>query len=234
MNQPMKNCGKKIPYLCKICTTMTYVYTWELPGGKPSLVYPSSTYLLLHTLYAPTSFIISSLKTVQKPPNLIMIKPTQYLSQIKLPYHFWNHIIPQRLFPMPNPFNYRQKYHIGRYACETSHPFSRIWCMTHCWYRNDTPGKIHKEGIISKIFLGNIFQYNNHNKNKLILKKSNTFTKGISQGKHIWNTLEAPHPVTTSLYLKIIQNHKDKSHLWLYSNFPATLLVPRGLKFELT
>ena len=133
MNQPMKNCGKKIPYLCKICTTMTYVYTWELPGGKPSLVYPSSTYLLLHTLYAPTSFIISSLKTVQKPPNLIMIKPTQYLSPIQLLYHFWKHIIPQILLTMINIFNSRQNSHMGRDFCEVRHPLSHIAWIPRFW-----------------------------------------------------------------------------------------------------
>ena len=52
-------------------------------------------------------------KPLQNIPNLILIKPTQYLYPKQLLCHFLNHIIPQIFLPIPNPFNSRKKSQMG-------------------------------------------------------------------------------------------------------------------------
>ena len=89
------------------CIGTTHTYTWKLLRGNPSLTPPSGIPLLppLHTNII--HYII--LKTLQKLPNLIMIKPPQSMSTNQLIYHFWNQITPQSLYPTPNTFNLIRK-----------------------------------------------------------------------------------------------------------------------------
>ena len=67
------------------CTRLTHLYTWYLLRGNQILILPSSTLLpsphqshLLYHINPPT----------QKLLNLTLIKPTQYMSTIKLLCHF--------------------------------------------------------------------------------------------------------------------------------------------------
>ena len=91
------------------CITLIHVYTWDLLRGNPILTPP-----LPLSANKLNCIISNSLRKLHK---FILIKPTQYLPSIQLIYHFWNHIIPQSLFLIPNPFSSRQNCHMRRDYC---------------------------------------------------------------------------------------------------------------------
>ena len=133
MHQPMKSCGWTLPYL--------YSYPWDLQNKSNIFLSP----LNLLSPPSPLStnlFYRFRLKTLKNILNLTMIKPTQSQSSVQFSYHFWNHILPQTLFPMLNSLNSRQNYCMERDFCGKVHYFSHIPCMNHWWQWNDTPGYI--------------------------------------------------------------------------------------------
>ena len=86
-------------------------------------------------IYPPYPFqynLLYHLKTPSPPPNLIIIKPNQYIYHTQLLYNFWIHIIPQILLPTIPPFNYRQNDYMLRYYFKGSHPISCIIFINHC------------------------------------------------------------------------------------------------------
>ena len=59
--------------------TLIHVYTWDLLRGNP----------ILTPLPLPTNIINCIIsKSLQNPPNLILIKPTQYLPTIQIIYYY--------------------------------------------------------------------------------------------------------------------------------------------------
>ena len=63
--------------------------------------------------------------------------------------------------------------------------------------------------------------------------KSNLLAEDGSRGEHPWKTHVDP-PLILPIYIKEIrENKKVKSQLWTCSKFPDTILVTRGLKFDI-
>ena len=111
---------------CNKYIVIPNTYTWYPFKSKTNI----DIFLLhipLHISYILTNIIfLSHIKPLQNIHNLILIKPTQYLSLIQILYHFCNHSIPQRRLTTPNPFNSRQSSHMGRYSYALMYPLSHI------------------------------------------------------------------------------------------------------------
>ena len=122
MHHPMHSPGSKIPYIRKqVHQTEKFIHL-VIFFYLSSTSNPTPQTNLVH-------YIIS--KYLQYLLNLIMLKPSQYMSTIKVLYRNWNHNILQSLFPMRNIFKYRYNCHMGRNVCELRFPLSLISYIHH-------------------------------------------------------------------------------------------------------
>ena len=96
------------------------------------------SYLTLPLPYNLINYLIS--KPMQNIPRFILIISTQFPLPIQLIYNFQTHIIPQGLFPTPNPLNFRQSSRMIRYACKGSSPLSHTILMAQSFFYSDNPG----------------------------------------------------------------------------------------------
>ena len=86
--------------------TPPHGYIWSFLRGKSISTSPSLNSLLL-TPSLHKSHLLSNTKTPENILDLIPIKTTQFTPPIKILYHFWNQIIPQRFLTTTNTFTYR-------------------------------------------------------------------------------------------------------------------------------